>query len=165
MSLDAVRDALLADARQAGDERRAAAIREAAATRDSARRSASQLLAGVREAGAAEARAVAARELARARRQAHETVLAARREVYERARSEARRAATSLRDAPDHAELCDGLASAARRQLGADASVEIDPEVGGVVATAGSRSVDYRWPAIADRCFDALGAAVEELWR
>ncbi len=165
MSLDAVREALLADADRDSDELRAAATKDAAAMTDAAQREAAQMLADAREAGAAEARAVAAAELSRARRQAHEQVLAARREVYERARAEVRRSAGSLRDASDHAELCDGLAAAARRQLGDDAAVEIDPEVGGVVARSGSRSVDYRWTAIADRCFDALGADLEELWR
>ncbi len=165
MNLGAVREALLADARREGDELRGAASRDGEAMVAAARREAEQLLADARQAGAAEARAVSAAELARARRQAHELVLAARREVFERARAEVRRAATSLREAPDHAALCTGLGSVARGQLGADADVEIDHDVGGIVARSGGRSVDYRWPAIADRCFAALGADVEELWR
>ena len=161
MNLDPVSEALMADARRDAEELRAATDREAGAVLVSAHRESERLLATARADGEAEARAVAAAELARARRLARELVLAARRESYERLRVEARRAASRLQGAPGYAALVDGLADLARRQLGADVVVTVDDTLGGVVANAGSRSVDYRLPIIADRCARALGAELE----
>jgi hypothetical protein len=55
--------------------------------------------------------------------------------------------------------------AAARRDLGADAAVEVDPaNAGGVRAACGSRRVDYTLPTLADRCLDDLGPALRRLW-
>ena len=165
MTLEPVREALLSDARQDAAQLRQAAEREAGATVAAAREEAGRLRATARADGEAEARAAAAAELARARRDARHSVLAARRDAYERARACAERAASALRDAPRYAALLDALSELARRQLGEDAVVVVDDEVGGFVATAGTRSVDYRLPAVADRCLVGLGPEVEALWR
>ena len=122
-------------------------------------------MAAARADGEAEARVVAAAELAQARRHARELVLAARRHTYECALAQVRGAASELRHAAAYPALVDGLAQAAHRQLGDDAVVSTDEAVGGVVASAGSRSVDYRLPTVAERCLAALGAEVEALWR
>lgn len=164
MSLEPVRDALLADARRDAEATRAAAERDAAAAVAAAHREAERLLAAARADGEAEARAVAAAERAHASRRARELVLSARRDAYEQARAEARQAASELRASPGYAALVDGLARLARRQLGDGAAVTVDGEAGGLVASAGSRSVDYRLPAVADRCL-ALAQSLERLWR
>lgn len=165
MSLDPVREALLADARQHGDELRAAAGRDAAAAVRDARAEADRLLAAARAEGEAEARRERAIEGARLRRRARERVLTAQREAYERLRSEARRTVPQLRAEPGYEALLVGLATMARAQLGDAATVVVDDEVGGLVAHAGSRSVDYRLPAIAERCVAALGTELEALWQ
>lgn len=165
MNLDAVRAALLADAQQDGDATVAAAGREATATVSAARDEAQQIVAAARAEGEAEARAVSTTELARARRRARELVLAARRSVYDRARAAVGDAAPGLRDAPDYDALVDGLSRLARSQLGDDAVVTVDDDVGGVFARAGSRTVDYRLPVIAERCFEAIGSDVESVWQ
>lgn len=165
MNLDAVVDALLADARADADALRADADRDAEAALAAARREADRLLAGARADGEAEARTVAATELARSRRAGRETVLAARRQAYDRLRLEAGLAAAALRQSPSYPGLVENLGRLARLQLGAGAAVTVDGEVGGVVARAGSRSVDYRLPAIAERCLHELGPEVDALWR
>lgn len=165
MNVDPVRDALLADARRDADDLRAAAERDAAAAVQSARDEAQGMLAAARAEGAAEARTVAAAELARARRHARELVLAARRDAYERARTETSRAASELRHAPGYTSLVEGLIEVAGRQLGEAAVTSVDDTAGGIVASAGSRTVDYRLPAIADRCLAARGTELESLWR
>ena len=165
MNVDPVREALLADARREAEEVRATAERDAAVAVRTAHDEAERMEAAARADGEAEARAVAAAELAMARRRARELVLAARRDAYQRAVTEARRAASELRRVAGYAALVDGLSELARGQLGHDAVVSIDDEVGGVVAQAGSRSVDYRLPVIAERCLAALGPKVEALWR
>jgi vacuolar-type H+-ATPase subunit E/Vma4 len=165
VNLDAVRDALLSDARQEVDEALAAAERDAAATVTAAREEANRTLDAARADGEAEARTVSLTELARSRRRARELVLSARRAVYERALAEVCAAATRLRDSPDYDAVIDGLSRLARSQLGDGAVVTIDDEVGGVIARAGTRTVDYRLPVIAERCFDAIGSDVESLWQ
>lgn len=165
MTLEAVRDALLAEARADAAEQVAAADTAGRDAVDAAQAEADRLLAQARADGEAEARAAVAGELARARRQAREVVLAARRAAYEHVGAEARRQATELGEAPGGASLVEGLAALARAQLGDGAVVDADGEVGGVVARAGTRSVDYRLAAVAERCLDALGPEVEELWR
>jgi len=165
MSLDVVRDALLADARRQAWTLSAAAEEAAVTAVGAAREEAAQMEAGARAEGEAEARRVAATEGARARREARERVLGARRAAYETLRSESRRAALALRGDPRYSDLVDGLARLAGHQLGEGADVRVDEQGGGIVATAGSRSVDYRLEPLADRCLAALGAEVESLWR
>lgn len=165
MNLDPVGDALLAQARRDAERIRAAAGAEADARVTRARQEADRLLQDARAEGEAEAAAVAATELARARRQAREIVLSAQHEAYRRAHTEARRAASELRHTAGYPALITALAGVARQQLGAGAAVVVDDQAGGLVATEGSRSVDYRLPVIASRCVVALGGEVEDLWR
>ena len=165
MNLDPVRDALLADARRDADEAYAAAERDANAQLHDARRASDRLLTRARAAGESDARAAVAEELARARREAREVVLVARREADDSMRSAAQQAVQQLRRAPDYPALIDGLTRLARGQLGERATVAIDEVVGGVVATAGSRSVDYRLPEIAQRCLDSPTRELEAAWR
>ena len=163
--LEPVAAALVAEARGDADQLLAAADREGAATVAAATREAEAMLAAARADGEAEARAVAATDRARARREARELVLAARRQAFERLRAEAREAAAALRHDAAYPQLLHGLATLARDQLGADAAVTLDGTVGGLEARVRNRSVDYRLPAIADRCVEALGAELETLWQ
>jgi len=164
MNLEVVRHALLADARREAATLSAAAEEAVATALDAAREEAERMVDGARAEGEAEARRVAATEGARARREARERVLGARRAAYETLRAESRRAALALREDPRYPDLVDGLAHVAGHQLGDAAAVRVDEQCGGVVATAGSRSVDYRLEVVADRCLAAMGAEVEALW-
>ena len=165
MNLDPVRAALVDDACRDADGARELAGRDAAAAVGEAHRRAQQLLDEARAEGEREGRATAAIELARARRGAREVVLRARRDAYDRARVAARDAASALRGAPGYGTLIDALTDLARGQLGDGAIVSLDDHVGGVIARAGSRTVDYRLPAVADRCFAAAAPRLEGLWR
>jgi vacuolar-type H+-ATPase subunit E/Vma4 len=165
VNLEPVCEALVAEALRDAEDMRAAAQRDAAGVLAQARDEADRLLEAASAEGEAEARAVASTELARARRQARERVLDARQAAYRRADAEAARAASLLRNSPAYSALITGLSDVARGQLGAGAEVTVDKDVGGLVAVAGSRSVDYRLPIVASRCVRALGAEVETLWR
>ena len=115
--------------------------------------------------GEDEARAAAAGELARLRREARERVLRTRRDAYDQLVEDAEQAVAGLRHDPEYERLLDALRHRAREQLGdAGVEVEIDPEVGGLVARAGSHSVDYRLSAVAERALSDLGAQVDPRW-
>ena len=161
----AARDALLAEARQEAEGLLTDADADAEAIVERARAQAEQILASAREEGRAEGRAAASREEAQARMLARMQVLAARREAYEQLGQCARAAALALRDDPGYRGLVERLATAARRDLGAGAEVETDPDgAGGVRARAGSRRVDYTLATLADRCVRELGPAAGRLW-
>ncbi len=161
MNLDPVRAALLADADMEAADLIDAARAEQADTLGSARRDAEERIRTARAEGLAAADAAAAEQRARTRREAREIVLAARRAVWEQARERLRTAAGQRREQPG---LTEALAGLAREQLGDDAAVSVDTDVGGVIATHGSRSVDYRLPAVADRLLDAHREEVGGLW-
>ena len=165
MTLEAARDALLSDARAAAQRVREEAEADAEARLEVARREAEETIARARARGIAEGRVDAAQEEARERAFARMDVLAAQRESYDELRRCAREAALGLRKEPGYADLLERLAAAARRDLGDDAELEIDPpDVGGVRARAGSRRVEYTLPALADRCAEELGTAAQRLW-
>jgi vacuolar-type H+-ATPase subunit E/Vma4 len=161
----AAREALLAEARQEADRLLAEAEAEARAILERAGEHADTIVSRAREDGRAEGRVAASREEAQARMLARLEVLAARREVYEELGRRARAAALALRDDPGYPTLLERLAAAARRDLGAAAEVETDPDgAGGVRARAGSRRVDYTLATLADRCLRGLGPTARRLW-
>ena len=165
MSLDTAREALLTDARSRAQEIVAQAETEAAEQIEPARRQADALVAAARAQGEADGRLEATREEAVARFSARMTVLAEQRASYDELRRRARAAVLRLRDEADYPELLERLAAAARRDLGDDAQLQIDPpDVGGVRGTAGTRAVDYTLVALADRCVDDLGPRLAALW-
>jgi V/A-type H+-transporting ATPase subunit E len=165
LKLDAARDALLADARDEAERLLAKAAEEADSQLESARREAEGLVAAARSRGEAEGRTAAARELAREHALARMEVLAARRSLYDELRRRAHDAVLKLREEPGYAELLHRLASVARRDLGSEAELEIDPEeVGGVRGRSGTRRVDYTLPALAERCVAGLGPSLIRLW-
>jgi vacuolar-type H+-ATPase subunit E/Vma4 len=165
VSLVTAREALLADARRRAEEIVAQAEEQAREQTEPAREQAEEIVAAARAQGEADGRLEAAREEAMQRFSAHMTVLGAQRESYEELRRRARAAVLALRDEPGYPELLDRLAAAARRDLGDDAQLQIDPpDVGGVRGTAGTRAVDYTLAALADRCVDDLGPRLAALW-
>ncbi len=165
MSLGTARDALLDDARRQAQEIVAAGEAEADQRLRAARRDADELLARARAEGEAEGRRAAIRAQARQRFGAHMQVLAARRASYDALAQRARADALALRAEPGYPQLLELLTAAARADLGADAEVTVDPPgLGGVIARAGTRAVDYTLVAIAERCVQDLGPRVAELW-
>ena len=75
-------------------------------------------------------------------------------------------AALQLKTDRRYPELLERLSQIATAQLGAGAKLEIDPpELGGVVARAGARSVDYTLPSLVDRAIGELDGKLETLWR
>ena len=131
-----------------------------------ARRRAAEVVAAARAAGEADARLEAARTIGMARRRARAALLAARLALYEELRRQCLEAAAQLRTTPRYRSFLERLERAAYADLGEQAVVELDVlGVGGVVARAGSRVVDYSLPALVDRCVGLLGERVAELWR
>jgi vacuolar-type H+-ATPase subunit E/Vma4 len=106
------------------------------------------------------------RRRAAANRRARELRLAAQRGLIDELRLRARQAALQLRKDSRYGELLERVSQAARSQLGADADVEVDPpDLGGVMARAGSTSVDYTLPALVDRAIAELDGQLETLWQ
>ncbi len=165
MTLDAAGEALLDDARAVAGRALKEADDDARARLAHAQAEADALLARARAQGEAEGRLEAGRDEALERTLARMEVLAARREAYDQLRHRARAAALALRSEAGYGELLEHLAAAARRDLGFEAELEIDPpQEGGVRASADGRRVDYTLAALADRCVDDLGAGLKRLW-
>jgi vacuolar-type H+-ATPase subunit E/Vma4 len=165
LTVDVARDALLADARASAERTLAAADAEARERLAEARRDAGDVIGRARAEGEAEGRLLSAREEAERAAARRAAVMASRgeahRELVRRARSEV----LALRGEPGYPALLARLEAAARRALGPDAELEVDPPgEGGVRARAGSRLVDYTLPALAEGCLAALGPRVRRLW-
>ena len=165
MTVDVARDALLAEARASAERIVAEAEAEAGARIEAARRAAEDIVTRAREQGEAEGRLVARREAAQRTALSRREVLSVQGALHEELRHRVLVAVQAIRHESDYPDLLARLAAAARRDLGDDADVEIDPpDGGGVRAHAGTRLVDYTLPALAARCVEALGPAVRGLW-
>ncbi len=165
MSVDPATEALLADARERAARILADARAQARRRVSEAERAAGETIRRARAQGEATGRLDAEREQALGRTLAHAEVLRARREAYEELRRRGRAAVLRLREEPGYAAFLDRLAAGARRELGPEAQLEIDPPgAGGVRASAGSRRLDYTLQALADGCIGELGPALNELW-
>jgi vacuolar-type H+-ATPase subunit E/Vma4 len=162
-ALDPVRAALLSQAHHDAQAVLAEARRRAEDDRATARVRAAQILEAGRDVGEQQAGAAAARHLARRRRDARDTTLAAQRALYDELRRRSRDAARALRDAPDYPVLRQYLIDRARAALGRDASIRESLD-GGVVAEAGSRRLDLSLPTLVDDELDRLGGEVRVLW-
>lgn len=166
VATEPLREALLADARAQAERVLARADDQAEAKLREAEEQGRRLVEQARAEGEAAAAIAGAHDEARTRRVARAAVLAAQRELYDELAAQARSAARDLRETPGYPSLLERLSEAARTQLGSDAELEIDPpETGGVRASNGARHVDYTLDALAGRCVERLGNAVEELWR
>jgi vacuolar-type H+-ATPase subunit E/Vma4 len=165
IDIHVAREALLEDARARAARRLAAADAETDQRIAAARREAATIIAQARARGETEGRIAGARDAAVQRSFAHLKVLAAQRDVYDEFRRRARDATLALRDDPAYPALLDRLTASARRDLGDGAEIERDPpEVGGVRARDGTRSVDYTLPALADRAIAELGPRLRAVW-
>jgi vacuolar-type H+-ATPase subunit E/Vma4 len=160
--LDPLRAAALRQARVEAEALEVAARAAAAATVADAEARAAALV----EARRADARALARlrgeRTRAQGRRQANGTLMRARRDAYEALRHHAHQELGELPRRPEHAALVERLEHDARRRLGTP-RIEPAPD-GGILATAGTRRLDYSLAARLERCLAALGEELEALW-
>jgi vacuolar-type H+-ATPase subunit H len=162
--LEPVRCALLADAHDEADRLLTAARTHAREVVDRAEQDVADAVADAVRRRTIASRAHADQIRARARADAHAEQLAARERNLQELRRAVRDAALRLRHDRRYPALLDDLQVMARAQLGPDARIERDPTpVGGIVATAGRRRVDYSLPALADRAI-AAHPEVESLW-
>ena len=165
MNLDSLRTALRVEAKTAATQRLAqvdeACERSLAEAHARARKLADQ----GRLEGARLAERNSLRRRAAANRHARELLLAAQSGLLDDLRLRATDAALELRTDPRYEELLERVSQLARSQLGADAEVEADEELGGVVGRAGSTSVDYTLPALVERAIAELDGRLETLWR
>ena len=163
--LDPVRDALLADARAEASRIIETVRAEADAIVALARSDAAEAVQQARRRAEATSAAHSEREMARARRAAHATVLQARDELWHELIRRLGSAAERMREDARYPLLLDRLEGVARSQLGDAAVVERDPQLGGgIVAVDGPRQVDYRLPALAERVLETLAEEVAGLW-
>lgn len=117
----------------------------------------------------AEGQSAATREsahrLVAAKRQTRRRVLEAQRAAYDALFDLALATVEGGRDRPTYASLEEKLAQTATTALGADASVQLDPDgKGGVLARLGGRSVDLTLPVLVQRCIAELGKDISKLW-
>jgi vacuolar-type H+-ATPase subunit E/Vma4 len=165
VQLQPVRRALLDDATHDAEQIAGRASQRAADVVDSARRESATQLEQVRRRRERSAEAHAEQMLAMAHNNAHEAILRAREVVRRQLIDETRRSVMAVRNDERYDTLLDRLEDLARAQLGADARIDRDPAPdGGVIATNGSRRVDYTLPALADRALEALADEVALLW-
>jgi vacuolar-type H+-ATPase subunit E/Vma4 len=163
--LDPVRQALLDDARVEADRIRTEARRHADEVVADAEREVAAEVAEVARRHAIAAAAHADQVRARARAEAHTEMLSAREDVRQNLLEAVRLAALGLRDDDRYPALLDHFETVARARLGADAHVERDPLTGGgVVASAGTRRVDYTLTALAGRVLQQHADEVAALW-
>jgi vacuolar-type H+-ATPase subunit E/Vma4 len=165
MNLDSLRIALRVEAETAAAQR-LAEVDEARERRlAEAHARARELAEQGRLEGARLAQRNSLRRRAAANRHARESLLAAQSELLDELRLRATEAALELRTDPRYGELLERVSALAKSQLGTDAEVEADAELGGVVGRAGSTSVDYTLPALVERATAELDGQLETLWR
>lgn len=166
VTLDAVRNSALTQARA-----------EAEAIRKAAQQQADQILTAAREARAAliaASRAAADRiadveereRLADVRARARATILAAQQTLVAEATSAAGTRAQTLAQDPRFKALVDRLAESAQVRFQGAGQLEISPSpTGGFIARAGSTQLDYSLDAQLDRCLESMAEELEGLWK
>jgi len=162
-ALEPVRAALRTAARHEVAQIRDAARAEAAATLEHGRREAEQIRTEAVAEGTAVARGSAALLSARARREAHEVVLAQQQQVHASLVDAVTAAVSALRDDRRYPRLVDRLTELCGEILGPDVVVTESP-TGGVVAERGERRLDLSLPALAAAALDAMAPEVSALW-
>ncbi|MGH3390640.1 MAG: V-type ATP synthase subunit E family protein [Actinomadura sp.] len=155
-------EALVGRARERADELRRRARQDAAAVLAEARRQAEVIVSEARAEGRAQGRIAGEAERTRARREAREIVLAARRAAYAELYGRVRAAVGDLRDDACYPRLIERLTEMARQNVPEGAVVE--PPGGGVEAVGPGVRVDLSLEALADLAVDRLGAEVTDLW-
>ena len=164
--LEPVHEALLEEASADAERLREGARADADHTVAQAAQAADAQVEEMERRSAIALRAHADQERSRARAEAHTRVLTAREEIHQALRASVRQAVRQLRDDPRYPALLDHYEARARAQLGPRTRIERDPDpMGGVVATAGRRRLDYSLDALADLAFDALADEAAGLWQ
>lgn len=164
-NLRPVRDALLADAGAEADRLVADARRRADQRVADVEQDVEAEVADVERRAQMSATARAALEAARARTESHHAMMRRRSDTNRELAVAVRTAVQALRDDPRYPDLLRHFEARAREQLGSEAQITIDPDPdGGVIATAGSRHVDYTSTALADRALASLADEVAALW-
>lgn len=165
MTLDTVRQALIAEARADAAELTGRARAHADDRVEAARADVAEQVRQARIAAEADAEEQLGVERAAVRRQARRQVLQARRRARDSLVDAVVAALEAKRGTPAYDGFVDRLTEEAAAQLGSDARVQEEPPAGGVIATSDRRRVDYTIPTIVERVVDALGPEVEDLWR
>lgn len=158
-----VREALLEDARARAEQLRRDARDQADAVLAVARHDADAIHADAAADGERTARSDAALRSARVRRQAHDSVLAARNAIRLELYRQVTESASALRTDPRYPELMARLTARSRAGLGPDAVVSPSPH-GGVVARSGSRHLDLSLPTLATQALESMAREVRTLW-
>jgi vacuolar-type H+-ATPase subunit E/Vma4 len=165
MSLEPLRQAFLEQAQTDSERIRAEASARAAEQVERVEREGAASVERARAQGGLAGGLQVARAVAVARRSARGVILRAKLDLYDELHVRAHEAVFVLRADPSYRALLESLAATARRQLGDDAVLEIDPaDAGGVRAAVGGRSVDYTLVALTERCLRRLAGRLEELW-
>jgi vacuolar-type H+-ATPase subunit E/Vma4 len=163
-ALEPVRRALLDDAGAEADRLVEEATAEAEAQVRAAETRAERAVEQARERARATAAARARRAVGAARREAHAVQLQAESRIWADVVERLHRAVDTMPSDPRYPALLDRLEQVARRRLGEEATIERDPEGGGILADQDGRRLDYRLRALADRALEALAEEVAELW-
>jgi vacuolar-type H+-ATPase subunit E/Vma4 len=162
-SLRPVRDALLADAGAEADRLVADARRRADQRIADVEEDVEAEVADVERRAQMSAMARAAHASARARTESHRSMMRRRTDTERELAVAIQTAIQALRDDARYPDLLRHFEVRAREQLGSEARVTIDSD-GGVIATVGSRRVDYTLTALADRALASLADEVAALW-
>jgi vacuolar-type H+-ATPase subunit E/Vma4 len=159
-SLEPLRDALLARAREEAAEYVARTRSETTTELDTARAAADQAAQDARRRGETEAAAAVAADDATTRRQVHTLLLAARRSVYEQLRLHIQNDVRQLHREPIYRDLRDTMTSAGRSLIGRNAAVRDVDE--GCVIEAPGRRVEVTLGSLADWALDGVLADSHE---
>jgi len=165
VSLDRFREATLSRARSAAEESISEVRAEAEARKAACAAEATQLVAQARSDGQDSASRELVADERLTRRRARETVLAARRDLYERVRREAVESLLARQGSDEYARLIGALQSRATEQLGAEVRCSEPPSgQGGLIAEAEGRRVTYSLDALVDDELRRRGIEIESLW-
>ncbi|ANZ13796.1 hypothetical protein SNOUR_02380 [Streptomyces noursei ATCC 11455] len=159
-----VRTALLRAAEEEAHQLVAAAHRDAEAVIATARSRSTAVLREARRQGEQDGGRAAADATARARHTVRTGLLRAQAEAYDELRRTVLSRVRQCRREPGYPAVREQLSDQVRRLLGPEAVVIEHPR-GGVIGTAGGRTVDLSLDALALRVFDGAGAGIESLWR
>lgn len=130
-----------------------------------AHREADEIVRRARQEAEEQAAVAVGRRRVRAEREHRSLVLRAERDVYEQFRLRALEEVQARRDTAAYAALLERLTALVHEQLGEDCAIAEDPTNGGILASVGSRRVDYTLPTLVDRTIASMGTRAEELWR
>ncbi len=162
-ALEPVRAALLASADERAQRLHAEAAGQASAIRQAAAAQADGMRARARAEGETAAQEAVIATLNRRRRQARGLVLAAQAQLYSKLVEDVTEAVRELSAGPEWPARAERLAGLALAALGPGATVTAARD-GGLMATAGSRSLDLSVPALARLAVERLGDSVVRLW-